>query len=109
MSTTGFTLKSLTDLITEYHCLLLSIRKDIVHGTAPQEIGKKASTNVCVECRTLLDLKPSFETFVQSGRALSRHRAVYTKPTSTDYCDLNNFRRPVLVKAYIGVFLCLSR
>ena len=36
-------------------------------GTAPEEIGKKASINVCIECRTLLDLKPSFETFVHSG------------------------------------------
>ena len=71
-----------------------AIRRDIIHGTAPNEIGEKVSTDICIECRTLLDLKPLFDTFVHSGRALSRHRAVYTKPTGTDYYDLtkqNNF------------------
>ena len=43
---------------------------------------------VCVACRTLRDLKGVFQSFVHSGRALARQRAIYPKPADTAYYDL---------------------
>ena len=43
---------------------------------------------VCVVCRSLVDLKDMFQSFVHSGQALARWTAIYQKPADTAYYDL---------------------
>ena len=74
------------------------LRKEIVHGLAA--IGSKESDeySICVACRSLLDLKDVFQSFVHSGRALVRRRAIYPKPSDAAYYDLTK-QNEFLVKS----------
>ena len=53
---------------------------------------------VCVACRSLMDLKDVFQSFVHSGRALARRRAIYPKPADTTYYNLTK-QNEFLVKS----------
>ena len=61
------------------------LRSEILHGIGAKE---KDGSGVCAACKTLLDLKDLFQSFVHSGRSLKQRRAIYWKPANGVYYDL---------------------
>ena len=71
------------------------LRREIVRGMESQEVD---TCGVCVACRSLVDLKDVFQSFVHSGRALVRRRAIHPNPADTAYYDLTK-QNEFLVKS----------
>jgi len=59
----------------------------------------------CVACRSLVDLKDVFQSFIHSGRALARRRAVYQKPADTAHYDLTK-QNEFLKSVFDGNIIC---
>lgn len=74
------------------------LRREIVRGISAVGSQETDGCGVCVACRSLLDLKDVFFSFVHSGRALVRRRAIYPKPADTAYYDLTK-QNEFLVKS----------
>ena len=62
---------------------------------------------VCVACRSLVDLKDVFQSFVQSGRALVRCRAIYLKPADTSYYNLTKQNEFLVKSVFDGKGNCV--
>ena len=71
----------------------------IVRGISVMRSQGRDGCGVCVACRSLVDLKNVFQSFVHSGQALARWRAVYPKP-ACKHCLLRpNKQNEFLVKS----------
>ena len=71
------------------------LRSEILRGIGAKE---KDGSGVCAACKTLLDLKDLFQSFVHSGRSLKQRRAIYWKPANGIYYDLTK-QNEFLVKS----------
>ena len=49
-----------------------------------------------------MDLKNVFQSFVHSGRALTRRRAIYPKPADTGYYDLTTQNESLVKSVFDG-------
>lgn len=79
------------------------LRKEIVRGIAATRSGSDSNADgVCVQCRTLRDLKDVFQRFVHTGRALVRRRAIYQKPADTAYYDLSKQNEFLIKSVFDG-------
>ena len=43
---------------------------------------------ICLQCKSLLDLRSIFDLFVHSGRDLKRCKAIYPMPAGSDYANI---------------------
>ena len=78
------------------------LRREIVHGITAMECQEVETDGVCIACRTLRDLKGVFQSFVHSGRALAKRRAIYPKPADTAYYDLNKQNEFLIKSVFDG-------
>ena len=76
-----------------------ALRREIVRGMGGQEVD---TCGVCVACRSLMDLKDVFQSFVHSGRALMRRRAIHPKPEDTAYYDLTKQNEFLVKSVFVG-------
>lgn len=59
----------------------------VVCGIVTMGSQERGGCSDCGACRSLLDQKDMFQSFVHNGRALVRWRAIYPKPADTVYYD----------------------
>ena len=45
---------------------------------------------ICLQCKSLLDLRSIFDSFVHSGRDLKRHKAIYSEPAGSSYANVKD-------------------
>ena len=74
------------------------LRREIVHGISAVRSQERDGCGVCIACRSLVDLKDVLQSFVHSGRALARWRAIDLKPADTAYYNLTK-QNEFLVKS----------
>ena len=75
-----------------------ALRKAILRGSTAPSGRTDAEERVCSGCRSLLDLKDVFDSFLHAGRSLRRRRAIYPKPSDVAYRDLSK-QNEFLVKS----------
>ena len=74
------------------------VRKAILRGSVTPSGRMDAEERPCSGCRSLLDLKDVFDSFIHTGCSLCRRRPIYPKPADVAYCDLSK-QNEFLVKS----------
>ena len=75
-----------------------TLHKVILCGSMAPSGQTDAEERVCSGCRSLLDLKDVFDSFLHAGCSLHRRQAIYPKPSDVAYRDLSK-QNEFLVKS----------